>query len=172
MNDEYQDQQQDQDRPRRVRRRYPEERPSSNKTLWIILGSVGCISLLGCVGLVGLVGYFGFRAFTNDIPVAQAAADQFLDLLKEGKLDDAYAMTSPEFRSKQDKEQFEAFVKGIETFAQQTSRTTNGARMHQDASGKRVQIQVTLKTLNNATTCTLVMVERDGTWKVDRFTVP
>ncbi len=172
MEDEYEERTRDDGRPLRVRRDDRGGRPSSNKSLWIILGAVGCVSLLGCLGLVALAGYWGFKAFTNDIPAAQTAADQFLSVLKEGKIEDAYASMSADYRAKHSPEQFAAFLKKIETFTRHTSRTRNGVRMHQDGSGKRVYIQMTLKAPNNATTCTLVMVEQDGTWKVDGITVP
>lgn len=155
-------------------RREPRERPAraSNRSLWLALGAVGCVTVLGCAGGIGAFAYWGFRAFTADLPPAQATADRFLDLLKDEKIDAAYDLTSPGFRAGQSPAEFAAYVKRFETLTRHTTRTQNGVRLFHDASGKRVFVQTTLSAPNNALTCTLVLVEVDGTWRVDKITVP
>ena len=145
---------------------------SSTRPVWLILGAVGCGIVLLCSGLIAVFVVWGARSFTTDIPAAQGVADQFLDRLQSGKIDDAYALTGTQFRAGQSREQFEAFVKKFETFTRHTSRTKNGVRLFQDGSGKRVFIQMTLNAPNNAMTCTLVLIEEAGGWKVDKITVP
>ncbi len=147
-------------------------RRSSNRPVWLILGAVGCGLLLMCSGLIAVFVIWGTRSFTTDIPAAQGVADQFLDRLQGGKIDDAYALTSTQFRAEQSREQFATFVKKFETLTRHTSRTQNGFRLFQDGSGKRVFIQMTLNAPNNAMTCTLVLIEEAGGWKVEKITVP
>lgn len=147
-------------------------RRSSNRSLWIVLGTVGCGLLLMCSGAIAVAVFWGVRSFTTDAPAAQAVADEFLDRLRENKLDDAYALTSRQFRAEQSREQFADFVRQFETLTRHTSRTRNGFRLFQDGRGKRVFIQTTLNAPNNAMTCTLVMIEEAGAWKVEKVTVP
>ena len=156
----------DDDRPRRPRR----VRASAG-TPWVLLAGVGCVVLLVCGGLVGVGVMWAARVFTTDLPAADAAASHFLDLLRENRLDDAYAAASDGFKARESPEQFRAFVGRFETLTTATSRTTNGFRIFQGADGKQAFLQVTLHAPNNATTCTLTLVEEGG-WKVDRITVP
>ena len=147
-------------------------RGSSNRTTWIILGAAGCGLVLVCSGALALLVVWGFKSFTTDFPAAQAAADQFLDKLQADKVNDAYALTSTKFHAEQSREQFEGFVKRFETLTRHTSRTQNGFRLFQGPDGKRASIQMTLNAPNNAMTCTLVLTEEAGTWKVEMITVP
>jgi hypothetical protein len=147
-------------------------RPRSSWTLWIVLGAVGCVTVIGCLGLLAMAGYFGYRAFATDMPAARDVADQFLDLLQENKIDEAYHLTSPGFRRRQDAAQFARFIQDFESFTRHTSRTQNGIRLFQDGSGKRVFIQMTLNAPKNAMTCTVVLIEDGGDWLVDQITMP
>jgi hypothetical protein len=122
-------------------------------------------------GLAALVGW-GIRGFVKDLPAATAVSDQFFDALQQGRIDDAYALTSAKFRAEQNREEFAQFLKKFETLTRHTSRTQNGFRIFHDGSGKRAFIQTTLHAPNNALTCTLVLIEEAGTWKVEQLTVP
>jgi len=153
------------DRPRRTR-------PASAGRVWLLVGGVGCVVVLGCGGLITAGVYWGVRAFQTDLPAAAAAADAFLDFLQRGRTDDAYAATSAGFRGDQTPEQFRAFVGRFETLAAHTSRTTNGVRLFHGPEGKQVFVQVTLHAPNNATTCTLLLVDEGDAWRVERITVP
>ncbi|MBO0699376.1 MAG: hypothetical protein J2P46_13350 [Zavarzinella sp.] len=108
----------------------------------------------------------------TDVPAANNAASQFLDLLQQGRLDEAYAATSTGFRARESPEQFKAFLKQYQALTGGTSRTGNGVRVFQNPSGKQAFVQVTVHAPSNATTCTLVLVEEGGGWRVDRITVP
>ncbi|MBX9624605.1 MAG: hypothetical protein K2X82_12425 [Gemmataceae bacterium] len=156
----------------RPRRRRPRPRAGSNRPVWIALGAVGCLVLAGCAGLIGLFGFWGFKAVTADLPAATAAADGFLDRLKQGKVDEAYQATTARFRAGQTPDQFAAFVARHETLTRHTTRTTNHFGLFQGPGGKQARLQTTLQAPNNATTCTVVLAEEDGAWKVDQFTVP
>jgi|GEM_PF-6731697 len=179
MNSEYEDPRhdpdanpfdRDYDRNRDSDREPP--RSSSNRSVWLILLAGGCGMFLLCGGGIVAFVIWGVSSFTKDFPAAQAVADQFLERLREGKIDDAYALTSPEFRAQMSQEQFGEFMKKHETFTRQTSRTQNGFRVIHDGGGKRVFIQMTLRSPNNAMTCTLVLIEEGGSWKVQKLTVP
>jgi hypothetical protein len=174
MDDEY-------DRPRRERNGaderdhgtdHPPRRGSSGRSTWLVLGAAGCVLVLVCSGALAALVYWGFRSFTTDIPAAQEVADRFLDHVRAGKLDDAYALTSSDFRAEYDRERFAEFIKKFDTFGRHTSRTQQGFRLFHDGNGKHVFIQTTLNAPNNAMTCTLVLIEKEGVWKVDKITVP
>ncbi len=168
MANEYEEQRPGEERPRRA----GGPAPGSNNSACIIISSIGCLLCLGCVGLVAFAGYFGFKAFTTDMPAAQAVANQFLDLIQQNKIDEAYALTSPAFRTRLNPEQFGEFLKQFETFTKHTSRSQNAVRIFEDGRGKRVYLQLTLHAPNNAMTCTLEMVAEAETWKVNSITVP
>ena len=174
MDDEYDE------RPRRGRAPDADERDSdrrpprgsSNRTVWLVLGAAGCGLLLVCSGPIAVVIWM-VKSFATDIPVAQGAADQFLNCLQGGRIDDAYALTSTQFRAKQSPEQFAGFVTQFETFTRHTSRTQTGTRMLLPHDrGKHVYIQMTLNAPNNAMTCSLVLIKEAGVWKVEKLTVP
>src|SRR5262245_24495773 len=94
----------------------PPRRSSSNRSVWMIVIAAGCGLVLLCGGgLVALVGW-GVRGFVKDLPAATAVSDQFFSALQQGKIDDAYALTSAKFRAGQSREEFEQFVKKFETF--------------------------------------------------------
>ena len=172
MEREYDRDRRDRDEPDdRDRDREP-PRGSSNRSVWLILGAVGCGLFLVCSGLVVAAIMWGARSFTTDMPAAQAVGDQFLDHLRENKLDAAYALTSTRFRADHSREEFAEYIKKFETFSRHTSRTRNGFRLHHDTSGKRVYLQFTLNAPNNAMTCTLVLIEEADGWKVEKITVP
>lgn len=156
------------DRPRRRRARPT----SSGGRTWLILVGVGCVVVFGCGGLIAAGVVWGFRAFGTDLPAASAAASAFLDHLQRGQPDNAYAAASDGFRSRQTAEQFRAFVGRFETLTTHTSRNTNGFRLFANPGGKQAFIQVTLHAPNNAMTCTLMLVDEGGTWRVDSITVP
>jgi hypothetical protein len=157
------------DRPHRYRRRVG---GGSNRTLWLVFGGAGCVAVLGCGGVIALVVFWVIPVVTTDFPAANAAAEQFLDLLQQNRVDDAYAATSPGFQSRQSREEFARYVKRFETFTRHTSRTTTGVRVVQNNGRKEAFIQMTLQAPNNAMTCTLELVEADGVWEVDKITIP
>lgn len=156
------------DRPPRRRR----ARAAAGGPNWLLWGGVGCVLVAGCGGLLAVGVAFGVRAFVTDLPAATAAADRFLDHLRQNRIDDPYAATTAGFKGRQSADQFRAFVGRFETLTTATSRTTNGFRIFHGPAGKQAFLQVTLHAPNNATTCTLTLVDEGGAWKVDNLTVP
>jgi hypothetical protein len=151
----------DQDPPRR----------SSNKTLWVILaviGGVGFVVVAACAGC----GFFAFRSIATDIPPAQASADAFLADLQASRVDAAYASTSSTFKSAQSELQFREFVSRFSTFKSQTSHSYNDSRVNYTPSGKRAALKTTLRSADNAMSCTIIVVQDSGQWKVEGVTVP
>ena len=130
------------ERRREAYRNRPESRSSGS--LWMFFGSIGCIVLLGCAGVFVAVALWASKVFKTDIPAATTAANEFLDLIQENRIDEAYAKTSPEFKAAQSREQFATFIKRYETFAKSTSRALNGARIFQGTK-KQAFVQMTLQ---------------------------
>ncbi len=44
--------------------------------------------------------------------------------------------------------------------------------IYSGTNGKQARIQMTLQAPNNATTCTLILVDEGGAWKVNQISVP
>lgn len=143
----------------------------SSRTLWYVLGGAGCFCVLICGGVIAFA-VWGFKAFTRDLPDIQAASDRYLDAIKSGKLDDAYSMTSAGYRNRTTTDQFAAFVKQFGALSRHQSRSMNGFRVFNGTAGKQATLQMTLHEPGNAMNCTLLLVDENGAWKVDRFTVP
>lgn len=154
----------------RPRRREPRPNKSS-RTLWYVLGGAGCLLVLICGGGVALI-VWGVNAFTKDLPAVQSTVDSFFDALKADKLDDAYATCSTGYQRQTSREQFAAFVKQYGAFQRHQTRSMNGFNIFSGTAGKQARIQQTLHEPNNAMTCTLILVVENGTWKVDKVTVP
>lgn len=113
-----------------------------------------------------------FKSIATDIPPAQAAADAFMDDLKADRIDAAYAATSSTFKGTTSPEKFREFVNRFDTLKTQTSRSFNNSMVHHGTSGKQVTLKMTLHAPNNAMSCTMIMVEENGQWKVLRLNVP
>jgi hypothetical protein len=146
-------------------------RGSGNKVILIVLavvGGVGLVVVLACAGC----GIWAFKSITKDIPPAQASADAFLDDLKAGRTDAAYGSASSSFKTTQTLEQFREFVNRFDTLKTQITRSTESSRLFQGTGGKKVTLKMTLQSPNNAMSCTLIMVEENGQWKVERLSVP
>lgn len=154
------------DRPRRGRR--PPR--SDNSCLFIGLG-IGCVVVLGCGGLFAVGLYWGMNAF-KQLPEAIDAADRFLAQLQHNQVTEAYELTSREYRARNTPEQFEEFIKEYKIFTHHASRQTGGANIFQNNAKTQAIIHMTLKSPDNALTCTLTLVQEDGEWKVDKLTVP
>jgi hypothetical protein len=133
-----------------------------------IVGGVGLICLLACGGC----GYWMFKAFTTDLPAAQASANAFLDDLQSSRIESAYGQTTQGFQASMTLQQFRDFLKQYSTFTSQTSRTQNGFRVYSGTGGKQATVQMTLRTSNNAMTCTLILMQEGEQWKVHHLSVP
>lgn len=131
----------------------------------IFLGCGGlALLVLLCGGVVGTIGYF-FYAATQ--PAADAA-NQFLQLCADGKLDEAYKSTSSTCQAGQTLEQFKQTAKilGLTEYqsASWLSRNVTGNQATltgtmQTKSGKSVQL-------------TVVLNNDDGSWRVQLASRP
>jgi len=151
----------------------PDQRPAGSGkkplfTILAILGGLGVLMIVVCGGC----SIWLFKSIATDIPPAQAAADAFFDDLKADRVDAAYAATSSAFKSTESPEKFREFVKRFDTLKTQTSRSFTNSMVHHGTGGKQVNLKMTLHSPNNAMSCTLIMVDENGQWKVQRLNVP
>ena len=132
-----------------------------------------CCRLAAIVGLsvVGFLIYVSYQAFTKDIPEGKRAAEQFLDSLKEKKIDETYASMSSGFRSRRDAQQFRDFLKKHDAFTRHTSRVSNNVSAVEIPGAKKVIVELMLHAPQCSMNCTLELVPEDGTWKVDKITI-
>jgi hypothetical protein len=151
--------------------RYPRREKSSSNSLLLILGGIGCAVLLGCGGLIAL-GIWGISKVATEITPATEAANQFLDHLQKNQIDRAYDLTSRDFRGHTTKEQFADYVKRFEMFGKHTSREASSTYIFKNQNGTQATIKMTLKSPNNAMTCTVVLVPEQDSWKVNSLNVP
>ena len=96
----------------------------------------------------------------------------FLENLKDGKVDEAFAMTTNSFQNATPKEQFQNFVDRTPAIKTHTSRVMTGFNISVHTNtGKQATIKMTLNG-PNSTTCTLIMVQENDEWRVQNFNVP
>jgi hypothetical protein len=146
----------------------------SNSTLWIVLGVLGGLFVLA-IAVCGGLAYFGFQTakdMVGQFTVATGAAEQFLDKLQANQIPAAYQSTSTSFRAGMSQEKFEKFVAQYPMLTGHTGRTAGTFNMMQVNGVNKFRIQYTLTGPNNGTTCTMMLVEENGTWVVDSLTVP
>ena len=148
----------------------PIRRKSSNRTLFIVLGVVGGMLLLVILVCAGLI-YWGATRFSQ-FSVPTAEADRFLDDLKLGQLNNAYARTSRAFQTQQTLAQFQNFIKQFPAFTNQSSRTYTGFNVVSGAGGSRATLHATVFGPGISVSFTLFLVEEGGQWKVDQLTIP
>jgi len=144
---------------------------SSTHPLLLIFGGIGCLVVLVCGGLIALA-IWGVSSFATKLAPANGAAEQFLSELQQNQIERAYSLTSKEFQNRMTKDQFSDFVKQFEMFGKHTSRQISGTHVFTNQNGTTATIKMTLRSPNNAMTCTLILVEEVGNWKVDAIKVP
>lgn len=122
----------------------------------------GCLlALLVGAALIGGIIFVAFQATKGVVK----GADDFLALVGQGKLDEAYASTSAGLRKAQDRQTFERQVKtlGLDGYA---SSTWN-SRSVENEVGK---VEGTVETRSGTKVpLTMQLVKEDGTWKVLSF---
>jgi hypothetical protein len=143
----------------------------SNPVLLLIVACAGCLFVLICGGIIGLV-IWGKNAVDKDMPPVQAAASNFFDSIRAGDLNAAYEKTSSSFRTQNTPERFADFIKQYEILTKHDKRTLNAFIVFNGTTGKHARIQMTLQAPNNAMTCTLILVEENGAWKINQVTIP
>jgi hypothetical protein len=97
------------------------------------------------------------------LPALQLSADAFLGDLAGGRVGAAYARTSTGFRAGQGLEEFRAFVDRYPALKVHTS---------QQPGGPVGTVKMTILSPNSSLSFTLVFVQEEEEWKLDRFTVP
>jgi len=146
-------------------------RNSGNKTLLIIV-AIGGPFLVLCATCDGIFGWSAYKGITTDLPAAEASADAFFDLLKAGKIDEAYASTTPKFQTVSTIEAFREFVGKFSILKSHNTRTYGNTRIFDGPEGKEATLQVTLFAENNALSCTIFLRPINGQWKVHHLNVP
>jgi hypothetical protein len=122
------------------------------------LGITGILSLALCAGLIGLFVYW-IVALTR--PVVDAS-EEFLSLLGQGKIAEAYAGTASGFRAQQDEASFTAAVKQLGLTDYSSVSWQN--RQIKNQSGLA---QGTVTTSKGTTMPVVIeVVNENGTWKV------
>jgi hypothetical protein len=154
-----------------MRRTTPRPAASNVKIIVIILICVGFFFVLGIAACAGL-GFFAFRTVSKELGAAQSAADAFFNQLQANQLQAAYQSTTADFQAQQTFAQFSGFVALHPNLTGHSSRTMGGFQMNTVNGVKQATLPYTLSGPGGATTCTLVLQDTGGGWKVHRLTVP
>jgi hypothetical protein len=128
--------------------------------LYIALGGI----LLPC-GTCGGCFYMSFR----EIPGARKSADAFMDLIGQGRVDDAYAATAPAFRAAVSLERFREIVARYPAFTKQERRSMDGLRVY---NGRRAIARYNVANAQNTLSLTLALSKVDGQWRVESVNLP
>ena len=128
--------------------------------VYVVAGSIvlSCALCGGCV-------YQGFR----EMPKARAASDAFMDLLAAGKIDDAYASTSPAFKAVTTPEKFQGAINGFAALKNQAGRAARTWRIY---NMNQAQIAYFIPNPPNPLTITINLTKSDEGWKVFGFNAP
>ncbi|HYV34279.1 MAG TPA: hypothetical protein VE988_01160 [Gemmataceae bacterium] len=137
----------------------------------MIGGIVGCgVLVLGgfCVG--GFIWFFGQSLGTvfSDMAAVGTATDEFLGLLGDGKIDEAYDSAAAGLRAQQSKDAFAAEVKrlGLTEYVSSTWSKRNFVNNNGDVEGT-----ITTKS-GKAISLKVGLVKEGGTWRVLSLTGP
>ena len=106
------------------------------------------------------------------MPAVQASADAFLDDIVAGRIDAAYARTSTNFRATHNADQFQGLVDQYPALRAHTSRSYAFLNVSQQLGGPVGTVRMTILSSNSSLSFTLVFVQDEDEWKVDRLTVP
>jgi len=129
------------------------------KRKWLIgFGVAGLLGIAMCAGLgVVLVG----KIMAATQPVVDAS-EQFLSLVGQGKVSEAYASTADGFRAQQDEASFAAAVKQL-GLSDYTSVSWHSRQI--DNQEGTAEGTVTTKS-NGARPISIRLIQQGGTWKV------
>ena len=126
---------------------------------WIIgCGVLGVLSVGLCTGIIGV---FVYGIFSLTQPVVDAS-NEFLTLVGQGKIADAYASTTSNYRETQDEESFEFAVKqhGLTKFASASWNNRHIKNNEGTTAGTITSID------GIATPVAMRLFQEDGKWKV------
>ncbi len=145
-------------------------RKSSNFLVIILVAVVGGgFALLLCCGGCG---FWFYRMYSSNMPAAEASANAFLDDLQDGRIEAAYASTSMGFQAATNLNQFRDFAKQFPALTMPANRNIESRSLNSTTSGKQATFKIVLNAPNNGITCTVIVTEENGQWKVLRFNVP
>jgi flagellar basal body-associated protein FliL len=150
---------------------------STLKVILIILGIVAAVILLIVLACGGLF-YLGMRQAKQavsglqqqfaDMQTAQIAAEDFLSDLAAGRIDEAYAQTTQDFRKGQTAQQVRDLVAKNSAVKSSTNRMVSP----QNITPNQMRFQVIFQGPTGQTTGSLHVIKEGDKWKVDRFTIP
>ncbi|HZV07831.1 MAG TPA: hypothetical protein VE999_22290 [Gemmataceae bacterium] len=141
------------------------------KILLLVLGIVGVVVLVIVLGCAGVI----YRLWTKVVPEFQAlqtASNAFVEDIHTGQFQSAYGRTSAGFQARQTFPQFQAFVAQYPALSNYTSMTCSGLNVSSTTGGTQGTVRYTVVGPNNSLSFTLILVQQNGQWRVDSFTVP
>lgn len=141
------------------------------KTLLLVLGIVAVVVLLIVLGCGGLI-YVVWTKVVPEFQAIQTSADGFVQDIHDGQLQSAYGRTSAGYQARQNFAQFQALVAQYPALTTYTSRTCSGINVTSNAGGTHGTARYTVVGPNNSLSFTLILVQQNGQWRVDSFTVP
>jgi hypothetical protein len=148
-----------------------QRRGSTAKTLIIVFSIIGgfvFLAILACAGFM----FWGIKTIGGDMAGAQATADQFVNEIRAGHIDAAYAGTTNNFQAIKTSDQFREFVKQYPALTTYTSRTSGGVFINKTPGLTTATARVTVLGPGNSLSFTLILNKQNESWKVDQFNVP
>lgn len=141
------------------------------KILLLVLGIVALVVLLIVLGCGGLI-YLVWTKVVPEFQALQTTADGFVQDIRSGQLQSAYGRTSAGFQASQNFAQFQGLVSLYPALTTYTSLTCSGINVSSNAGGTQGTARYTVIGPNNSLSFTLILVQQNGQWRVDSFTVP
>jgi hypothetical protein len=149
----------------------PESSGSSTKIVLIVVGVVGFVLLMMALACGGLI-YWGISTAVPTLGAIQTSANGFVQDIRAGQFQAAYNRTTTGYQSRQSLQQFQKFVAIYPELTTHTSVTLNGYNITTTPAGGQSTVNFTAVTPNNSLAFTLILIEENGQWRVDSFTVP
>ena len=135
----------------------------------LIVISITCLAILACCA-GGALYFFGNIAL-NEVPAAEAAANEFFDLLQSGQVDEAYQRTAIKFRDITTVDQFRALIAAGPSTTTHSSRRIRFLEMRKYLTTAYVVYRVTLEGPDGEHGCKLSMQKEGDEWKVVGLTL-
>jgi hypothetical protein len=146
------------------------QKPAS-QALKLTAAVLGAAALLGVIVCAGLI-YWAFNVFSTDVPLAEATGNDFLDSLRSGQNDVAYANSTVSFKKKYSAEELGELKRRFPGLKNHQSRTFDHVTVVRLATGKEARLNVTLYTTDGPVRCTLILSQEGDQWKVEDIRLP
>jgi hypothetical protein len=134
-----------------------------------IVITITCLGILACCA-GGALYFFGNIAL-NEVPAAEAAANEFFDLLQSGQVDEAYQRTAIKFRDVTTVDQFRGLIAAYQSTTTHNSRKIRFLEIRQYFTTAYVIYRVTLEGPDGEHGCKLSMQKEGDEWKVIGLTL-